>query len=327
MKYPLGKLPRECYPHSMRMMSPPVFQTLLATSATITGLFFASVAFAETGVGGRDAKDDRWVPSFSLYMAGLPEHRRASADSEVTPDQDSESVGFPWSIGSEVGLASPVIGSSRWKPRLTLHAGGGYVLDGTDPVSTNEDPGGFPTQNPSIPDPSSYGNQGTAVRAQAKPWVLTAGVGALFEFEAFERTIFVRPSLEWMYRKDTIEAVLGVVEGQVLVPPNSDCANYCDILFIQAQTEKGYHSLGGGLEAAVEGGRLGDFVMRFFLSGRIYGILGDRKTAISPVGTWVGDDGQPTLRPDTQTAFNARYERETVHYRFGVGMQFFWQPE
>lgn len=267
----------------------------------------------------------RWMPGLSMYFAGLPEERSASADSELTVFQDGETTGFPWSIGVEAEIATPVLLPGPMRPRLSLHGGAGYVIDSDDPVSTFGDPGGRPFVSPSQPDPASIENQGAAVRAQSKSLVLTGGIGSALEFEVFDRTLHLRPSLEWMYRRDTIQAILGAGEAEAL-DVNGNCAP-CRILYIDAQQEKGYHSLGLGLDAALDGGRAGDFLVRFFASGRAYHILGDRKTAFSPEGTWERTDGMPTNRADPTTEINARYEREPFHFRVGVGVRLLWLPE
>jgi hypothetical protein len=292
--------------------------SLFASAAAVTGVLLSGVASAEE----ESPEDRRWLPSLALYSAGLPENRSAEAESEVSGFQDGESVGFPWSIGVEAGFASPVMGSSKLKPRLMVHGGMGYVFDSRDPVSSVDDPGDPPFVPPFQPDPESVENQGSAVKVEAKPMVLTGGIGTLLEFKALERTFYVRPTLEWMYRKDTVQGILGAAEGEVL-DSAGNCAP-CRLLYINAQTEKGYHSLGAGLETGIDGGRMGDFAVRFFASARVYHILGDRKTAISPAGEWIPTDGQPTARPDT--VYNIRYEREPVHYRVGVGLRFVWQP-
>ena len=312
----------------MRKRSGLIRVTIILLVASIV---LSGAAFGETGsdVNTDSAvsapEDHRWIPSVALYIAGMPEERTASAVSEVSLPQSGETRGFPWSVGGEAALASPVLARIALKPRLVLHAGGGYVLDGNDPVSSLEDPGNPPTISPAQRDPVSIQNQGSAVKGQAKPWVLTGGIGAQIEFEAVERTFFIRSSLEWMYRKDTIQGLLGSAEG-VALDVDGNCAP-CRTLFIDAEREKGYHSLGAGLEASVDGGRVGDFLVRAFASGRVYHILGDRKASLSPAGTWLTTDGSPTTRPNPQTSFNAQYEREPMHYRVGAGIQFLYQPE
>jgi hypothetical protein len=293
--------------------------SLIASAVLAAGVLLSGVASADED----SPEDNRWIPSLSIYTAGLPEDRKASADSEVSGFQDGESVGFPWSVGGEVAIASPVLGSSKLKPRIFVHGGAGYVRDSKDPVSSVDDPGDPPFVPPFQPDPESVENQGSVVKAEAKPFVLTGGIGTILEVAAFDRTFYLRPTLEWMYRRDTIQGILGAAEGENL-DINGNC-DPCRILYINAQTEKGYHSLGAGLEAGIDGGRMGDFEVRFFASGRVYHILGDRKTAISPAGEWMTTDGSPTSRPDT--VYNIRYEREPVHYRVGIGMRFLWQPE
>jgi hypothetical protein len=287
---------------------------LLACSMLIT----APVALAGAG-------EDQWVPSIALSSAALPEERSGRLFNEFSGFQDGESIGLPWTVAGELALASPVIGRSLSKPRLIAHVGVGYVLDSEDPVTTRDDPGNRPFVSPRQPDPLSIENQGSALRTQAKPLVLTGGVGGLFEIEAFDRTFFLRPTIEWMYRKDTIQAILGAGEAETL-DVNGNCAP-CRLLYINAEREKGYHSLGLGLETGIDGGRMGNFLVRFFASARAYHILGDRKADFSPTGTWERTDGLPTTRADPQTTISARYEREPFHYRVGVGLQFLFSPE
>ena len=295
-------------------------RVLIGIVVVVASLFGARGALAEVGANA----DRVWIPSVALYMAGLLEDRKASADSEVSAFQDGDSISFPWSIGAEAALASPVLGSSKLKPRLIVHAGGGYVLDGLEPVTTVGDPGNRPTISPRQPNAVSIENQGSGVQGQAKPWVLTGGFGTQIEFDVFERRVYLRPSLEWMYRKDTVHALLGAAEDEIL-DINGNCGP-CRILSIDAETEKAYHSLGAGIEASIDSGRLGGFLVRFFASGQVYHILGDRKTEFSPVGTWVRTDGAPSTRADPVTEINVRYERDPLHYRFGMGLQFHWQP-
>ncbi len=272
---------------------------------------------------GQTAEAQQWIPSVSLSFAGLPENRSAKADSDTSGFQDGESVGFPWTVGGDLEIASPVIYSHRLKPRITMHAGAGGVFDSEDPVTSIGEPGLPPLESPFQSVPEAIENIGSAVRVQAKNWILNGGVGVLLELEALDRKIYLRPSLEWTYRKDEVRAILGGGEAESLT--SAGLCNPCRTLFIEAETEKGYHSLGGGLEAEVDGTRVGDFELRFYLSGRFYRVLGDRKTSLSASGSWVRSDGLPTSRPDT--VFDVEYERDPWHYRFGAGIRLLWMPE
>lgn len=268
-------------------------------------------------------ESERWIPSISLSFAGLPENRSASANSDTSGFQDGESVGFPWTVGGDLGVASPVLFSHRWKPRLTIHAGAGGVFDSEDPVTTQGEPGAPPLEAVFQSVPEAIENIGAAVRVQSRNWIVNGGVGVLLELDAFDRKVYLRPSLEWTYRRDEIRGILGGGEAESLT--DTGLCDPCRTLYITAETEKGYHSLGAGLEAEVDGTRIGDFELRFFLSGRFYHVLGDRKTALSPSGSWERSDGLPTARPDT--VFDIRYEREPWHYRFGAGLRLLWMPE
>ncbi|CAM9870111.1 unnamed protein product, partial [Discosporangium mesarthrocarpum] len=266
-----------------------------------------------------------WQPGLSIFTAGLPEERAAEANTEFEGFQDGESTGLPWSVGAGLELASPPLFDAPVKPRLLVHAEFAYVLDSNDPVTSVGDPGGRPSVSPFFPAPISIEGQGVALKAQAKPWVLTGGIGSQVEFELFERTVYVRPTLEWMYRRDTLQAIVGAGEGEVL--DGSGNCNPCRVLYIDAEREKGYHSLGAGLDASIDAGRAGPMLARFFTTFRVYHILGDRKAELAESGTWELEDGSPSTRVPPTSSFTGRYEREPVHYRVGAGFRVLWSPE
>lgn len=268
---------------------------------------------------------DRWIPGGSIFTMGIPDERSARASSDTLPQEvTGDSTGFPWSVGLSAELASPVLAEIAGRPRLYIHGDFSYAVDSEEPVVSTGDPGA----PPSIPATATattvetIENIGAAVRVEAKPLVLSGGVGAVFSFEAWERSFRVRPSLEWIYRRDSINSVLGGGETE---NPNSTACTPCRTLFVDAQTEKGYHSLGPGVELEVDAARAGDFLLAFYGSFRAYHILGDRKADLDTVGAWQRTDGLPTSRPDT--VFRTRYEREPWHYRFGLGLRFLWSPE
>jgi hypothetical protein len=278
---------------------------------------------AAVGDAERLAKEDaRWIPGGSLFSMGLPAKRSVEASSDTLGDQDGESTGFPWSVGLSADLLSPVIAKTPGRPRLYAHGDVSFAFDTEDPVQSFGDPG-FPPVSTGGGSPPVEGieNVGSSIRVEAKPLVLSGGVGAVLSFEAFDRNFRVRPSLEWTYQRDTMKTVLGGGENEV---PGSVCGP-CRTLFIEAETEKGYHSLGPGIELEADASRAGDFLVGFYGSFRAYRILGDRKAQLDSTGAWERTDGQPTLRPDT--VFRTSYERKPWHYRFGLGVRFMWSPE
>ena len=165
-------------------------------------------------------------------------------------------------------------------------------------------------------------NLGATVRAEAQPLVLSGGTGVIFRFEPWDRVIYLRPSIEWMYQRDRIRTFLGAGENEL---EGQNVCGPCRTLYIDAQTEKGFHSVGPGIDLEIEAARAGDFLVGVYSSFRALAIVGDRKADLNPVGQWERTDGQPTARDDTQLF--TRYERETWHYRFGVGIRFSWLPE
>ena len=274
-------------------------------------------------IGGALASD--WQPGLSLQLSGLPERREATATSDTLGTQNSEEVGFPFSVGGSLEVASPPLVSDTLPVRLFVHAGGSLVVDPEDPVVSTGDPGSPPFLSPILPAPESIENVGQTVRAQAKPWMLTGGIGAVLEIPAFDRTLYLRPSVEWMYRRDTMRTILGGGENEDPnpPPPNFLC-NPCRTVFLDTQREKGYHSAGLGLAAELDGPQQGDFEMRFFAHFAAFHILGDRTADLSSTAAWARTDSQPTSR--APTTLDATYEREAWHYRFGVGARIVWHP-
>lgn len=286
-------------------------------------------ARAESSADGASALDRRWIPSASFYTMGNVDQRSAqmSADTQVKQgdgplNKDGQSLGIPWSIGGTLDLASPVILDVPGRPRAFSHIDVGYTYDLEDPVVTRGDPGFQPVLPPGSTSSVAIQNVGASVRAEAKPLVFSGGVGSVFSFEAFDRGFRVRPTLEWMYRRDTMKNVLGGGESE---GATSTCVP-CRTLFIKTQTEKGFHSVGPGIELEADVGRAGQFLIGFYGSFRAYYLVGDRKANLRSTGSWNRtDNGQPSTRADT--TFVTRYEREPWHYRFGMGLRILWSPE
>lgn len=314
-----------------------VLLTILMSRTRTIGVFvvvlgmqlLAVTSLADDPSDARRDDLERWVPGFSFFSMGLVGERSATTSNEVLGMQQGDSVGFPWSVGGSLELASPVVADLPGRPRLYIHGDAAYAFDIEDPVVSTGDPGeppDFLSSNDANQVVQAIENVGSAARVEAEPLVLSGGVGAVFEFERWERTFRIRPSLEWIYRRDSLKTVLGLAE--VVSSDDPDNPSKCDpcrTLFLEAQTEKGYHSLGPGLEIEAEAGRFRDFLLSVYASGRAYRILGDRTAEIAPAGKWVRDDGLPTSRADTVN--RVRYEREPWHYRFGVGLRFLWWPE
>lgn len=267
--------------------------------------------------------DARWLPGFSLYSTGHLEDRVARISSDTSPAKAADSRGLPWSVGVGLDLVSPVVLDAPGRPRLFGRAEVGYTFDLYDPVASEGNPNFPPFVPPSTrPTATAIENVGSALRVEAKPLVLSGGIGTQFQFEAFDRGFRFRPSLEWMYRRDTIKTVLGGGETEAA---SGDVCTPCRLLFIKAQTEKGFHALGPGVELEADVGRVGQFMVGFYGSFRAYYLVGDRKANFTSTGSWQRTDNQPTNRADT--AFVTRYEREPWQYRFGMGLHIFWSPE
>lgn len=266
--------------------------------------------------------EDRWLPSVSFFTMGLPEERGASLSSDTRGTAESESTGFAWSVGGGLELASPELSYVPGHPRFFAHGDLAWATEVNDNVVSDGTPG-EPALFGTVPVVSSIEGVGQELRATVKPLLLTGGVGFSFDFEAYDRQFRIRPSLEWMYQRQTLESVLGSGENEVA---GGTCGP-CRLLFIQNQKEKGFHSLGPGIEIEAEASRSGNIQSSFFAGFRVYRILGDRDTDAGGVGAWQRTDGAPTTRPNPETRLRALYERKPWHYRFGFGIRLYWLPD
>lgn len=252
-----------------------------------------------------------------------------SANAPIKPgvpdlDANGQSLGLPWSVGGTLDIASPVIFDMRGRPRLFAHADVGYTYDLDDPVVSKGDPGAPPAiADVPIPTATSIENAGASVRAEAVPLVLSGGIGTVFSFEAFDRGFRVRPTLEWMYRRDTMKTTFGTGVTDALT--GQRCVPSCSTVYTKSQTEKGFHSVGPGIEVEADVGRFGEFVVGWYSSFRALYIVGDRKANLKDTASWKRSDGLPSTRPDA--VFATEYEREPWHYRFGMGIRILWSPE
>lgn len=299
---------------------------LLAGLLSIAGP--AKPAEAEPLSEQQERQDARWIPGISVFSTGLPERRKAEASSDTLDDEDGDSTAFAWSVGGSAEIATPVLADIPGRPRLYMHGDVSVTFESDDTVLSDGDPGP-PEVVGTIPTVPGITGVGQSVRAEIKPLLLTGGVGSIWSFEAFERTVRIRPSLEWMYQRQTIKSELGGGENEGTDPIL--CGPSCRGVFIKSQTEKGYHSLGPGLEIEVDAARAGDVLISFFALGRAYRILGDRKASVGGTGEWFILEQPPKEPPDPSTRedteFRATYEREPWHYRVGFGLRFSWLPD
>jgi hypothetical protein len=300
--------------------------------AVLLSISLAGVAVADPdALADRSTDGDRWIPSLSIFTMGNVEQRQArmSADTPVRQNQgnldaDGQSFGLPWSVGGTLDLSTPVLLEVPGRPRLFAHADVGFTYDVNDLVVGIGDPGAEPVLPANQTASSAIQNIGASVRAEGKPLTFAGGVGPAFEFHAMERGFRFRPTLEWMYRRDTMKTVFGGGESEA-PPPQLACIPDCRFVFVRSQTEKGFHLIGPGFEAEADVGRVGDFRVGWYGSFRALYVVRDRKANLRSIGEWQRFDGQPTSRADTE--FVTQYEREPWDYRFGMGIRISWLPE
>jgi hypothetical protein len=308
-------------------------------------LVFADQALAQAdgadGAADRSASrsDARWIPGFSAE-AGFLTHRRdgyASSEERGRVEGDTNSLFGVFGVRTEI--SSPRITSVPSAPRVFGYAGVSMVRDKDESIANEGEPGDplldldnkVDANNPV----AGIVGTGTSLRVESEPVIYSGGLGASFETEIASRVVRFRPTLDWTYQRDRVELAFADAEGQGSDP--SRC-NPCQITSLQAQTEKGYHSLGPGLEIDLDAGRLGDFVLTVFTRFQSLRTVGDRETSLDATSSWFTRqtaviDGETVItsidpvpgREDS--VVTSRYRREPWSFYGAAGVRLLWSPE
>ena len=301
-------------------------------SFTLGGCFalLAAPLFAQTPdlADPLQARSDaRWIPAISLLTAGNFEGRKGTLESQERGRFDDDSAFALWSVAFSTELSTPAWSALPGRPRMFMHADVVAVFDPEAPVVNDGDPGPLRivTQRPDgggLAPLNGVQGRGSTLRAQANPLALSAGAGVAFRTEIWERSLHIKPSIEWFWQQEQIFGTLGEAESE---GANPEFCGPCRTLFTSDSRKNDFHSLGPGLELELDAARISDFVMTVFVSGRAYHILGGRKVAFESTGTWMVDGAPSTVRADS--TLTANYEREPWHFQAGIGVRVRWLPE
>lgn len=312
--------------HRLRRAAGFLIGALLAASARAEEA--EVLAPAETAAAPR--AEHSWVPGVSFFGVGLVEERDASVSSDLRGSLSGSTRAVIGGFGGSFELSSPVLPALPGRSRVFAHADASFLPDPEEPVVNEGDPGHVEVQTVagtnSRPVAGAQG-RGSATRVEAKSLLLSAGVGLSFELEAWERSVRLKPSLEWQWQEHVVHALLGEVESENPADPlRCDFSVGCRTLEISSRNTLGNHALGLGLEVETDAGRIGDFLFSVFASSQTYRVLGDRRLEFTATGNWVRElDGQPSTR--APSSVTSSFELARWQCRFGVGMRILWRPE
>lgn len=166
--------------------------------------------------------------------------------------------------------------------------------------------------------PSSEGVSGTGTSAVASPDLANykAALGVSFEFAALDRTLRIRPSIE--YRWDSVSYQFRMTDADEI----SGILCPCAIAALSQQKHSTYHSIGPGLELEMDAVRAGSIMVSLFVSGQAYHLLGNEKTSFSLSGLY-----NPSLPAQEPVTANTTFERDPWSFQAGLGLRFRWLPE
>jgi len=271
---------------------------------------------------------ERWVPGLSVYGLGMIQGRSATVES-VERGLHSDSTRAVFAIlGLSAEISTPALSFAPGRPRLFLHADTALSFDNEQPVATEADPRPLKINSVQgtgvvVPLAGTEG-RGSATRIETQSPVVSAGIGLSFELPVWDRSLRIKPSIEWEWQEDQLRQLFGDVEANG-TDPNSCSTPSCRTLFLEATGKQGFHSLGPGLEIEVESARIRQTVLTLYASGRAYRLLGSRGFELESTGTWVTNGvPHPTRAP---TVLRSTFERDAWHYSIGVGVRLLWRPE
>jgi len=280
---------------------------------------------------GRDAHsrtleaNERWVPGLSMFGLGMIQGRNGSVDSVERGLHTGSTRAVFAILGLSAELSTPVLSFAPAEPRLFIHADAALSFDSSEAVVNEGDPSEVEIQSVSsstVTPLEGTTGRGSATRIEAQSPIVSAGIGLAFELTVWDRSVRIKPSVEWMWQQDEIRQLFGEAESNG--PKPLLCSPSCRTLSIAATRTRGFHSLGPGLEIEVESARIGDTILTFYASGRAYHLLGSRGFDLETTASFENDLSNPPRGPAT---VRSTFERDPWHYAIGVGLRFLWRPE
>ena len=245
--------------------------------------------------------------------------------------------------GTSLEMMTPGLQSVPGRPRLFVHGDVTLAFAFDRNVAKQGTPtGAVIPVGPITPEVEIRG-LGSKTSGQVKTLVYGAGGGPAFTFEAFERRLRVRPSVEWMRQEMQVSGVMNKAfqadtgQQQGLDPglPGGGLTPLLNAVYLQPITLRArdthvYHGIGPGLEVEMDAARAGPVVLSLFLGGTAYRMLGDLDVHLQANGVvpaQTGPQGQVFTATDQPISADFDFNIHSWAYRGGVGMRFRWLPE
>lgn len=342
-------------------MRPPVNQLIALFVALWAGLVFlaaAPIRAADDAASERARSADGWIPALAVTSGFTAGFQNAAVSSDCTDpasgaptacdpsDPSSSSILRRGDRGRELAVTPHVGGNLQLstpalplppRPRLFLavelpwHFGIARNIANAERPSFMSEP---PVALESLPEDALLG-AGSVTQVEAQGLAFGAGAGMSFDFEAFGRQFWLKPSAGWIryeleVRGHIERGICHVNDAGVrncdldgMQPPDPSFAGFTRVISIAGSDSQWFDGVGPGLELEMETGRVGPFGVSLFAGANAYYIFGDRSVAFTT---------SRTIGPDTlgdPVTYNGHFSFR-VHpwlYRGGLGLRFRWLGE
>ena len=257
---------------------------------------------------------DRWRPSGAVFSLISVQDTKSSVVSNLRPPDDlgrlvEQTQALIWpSIGGSLELLSPRLVEGFGAARVFVHGDllGAVVSDRK--LANEGAPAEFEVPTSPVFPEEAIAGQGSETRMDIGTLAWGAGIGVAFRFDVLGYEIVVKPSAEWYRYKGTFR---GVVARAIKPAPEQPLER---LVRLEMTDRRTWNAVGGGLELETLVLEKGEFTGHMFVTGRGYGLVGDRS-----INRTVQDETVPTDSADFA------YKASSTFYNFGLGFRLRWR--
>lgn len=283
---------------------------------------------------------DRFAPAVSVFAGFLTQRSEGSLSTgfvvgpgfpatptRIRPATDGHDTPLAAVVGGSFELMAPRFCDSIGCPRLFAHGDVAFALSDSRTIAGNAKPDTMSLDINNLPlvalnniPETAIMGQGTSTVSQLQDTVYSAGLGVAFTFEVFERTVRIKPSVEYLHEE--IEVTGTVNRAVKVVTPATSFSDF-RLIYLNAKQNRTFNGIGPGLEVEGDAARLGPLVLSVYLSGSGYRFIGNRKVSLTDNNS----DGEDCNAGCPFETASWEFEHNPWAWRGNVGLRFRWQPE
>jgi hypothetical protein len=233
-------------------------------------------------------------------------------------------------VGASLELMSPGLQETPGRPRLFVHGDASLAFGTERSFGREGSPEGatFPKQ-PRFDEVQVKG-VGSITEAEMKTLLISGGAGVAFTFDAWERRLRIKPSVEYMREEIEVRGRLirsfrqntGSQFPQPITP-----SVYLPTIELTSDDTLTTYGIGPGLELEMDAARAGPFMLSVFVGGQAYRMLGDRDVNLMDSAMVDVPDDNPSTPATQEVSAKWEFHKHAWSYRGGLGLRFRWLPE